>query len=75
MSRTCHICGKGLHTGNIITHHGLPKAGGGIGLHTTGISRRKFSPNLQKIKINEHGTVLTRRVCASCIRSGKITKA
>lgn len=75
MPRTCHICGKGLHTGNVITRHGLPKASGGIGLHTTGISRRKFSPNLQKIKINENGTVLTRRVCARCIRSGKIVKA
>lgn len=75
MPRTCHICGKGLQRGNIITRHGLPKASGGIGLHTTGISRRKFSPNLQKIKINENGTVLTRSVCARCIRSGKIVKA
>ena len=75
MPRTCHICGKGLHTGNIITRHGLPKASGGIGLHTTGISRRKFSPNLQKITIIEDGAIITRKVCARCIRSGKIVKA
>lgn len=75
MPRTCHVCGKGHHTGNIITRRGLPKAKGGIGLHTTGISRRTFAPNLQKIKINENGTVLTRNVCARCIKNGKIVKA
>ncbi len=75
MPRTCQICGKGLHTGNVITRHGLPKAKGGIGLHTTGISRRKFLPNLQKITIIENGVVVTRKVCARCIKSGKIIKA
>jgi len=75
MPRSCHICGKGLHTGNIITRHGLPKAKGGIGLHTTGITRRTFQPNLQKIKIIEEGTVVSRNVCTRCIKSGKIVKA
>lgn len=75
MPRTCYICGKGLHTGNIITRHGLPKAKGGIGLHTTGISRRRFLPNLQKITMVENGTTVTRKVCARCIRAGKIVKA
>ena len=64
-----------MHTGNIITRRGLPKAGGGIGLHTTGISRRKFAPNLQKIAIIENGVKIRRKVCARCIRSGKIVKA
>ncbi|MDO9541512.1 MAG: L28 family ribosomal protein [Kiritimatiellia bacterium] len=58
-----------------MTRHGLPKAKGGIGLHTTGISRRTFSPNLQKIKINENGNIVTCRICARCIKSGKIVKA
>jgi large subunit ribosomal protein L28 len=75
MPRTCYICKKGIHTGSIITRHGLPKAKGGIGLHTTGISRRTFMPNLQKVKIIEAGTVLTRKVCTRCIKSGKIVKA
>ncbi|MFA7158511.1 MAG: 50S ribosomal protein L28 [Kiritimatiellia bacterium] len=75
MPKVCYICNKGIHTGNVITRHGLPKAKGGIGLHTTGISRRTFLPNLQKIKIIEDGTVLTRRVCTRCIKSGKVVKA
>lgn len=75
MPRICHICGKELRTGNVITRRGLPKASGGIGLHTTGINRRKFLPNLQKITIIEKGAVVTRRVCTRCIKSGKIVKA
>ncbi len=75
MSKICYICGKGIHAGSVITRHGLPKAKGGIGLHITGISRRTFLPNLQKIKIIEDGTVSTRKVCSRCIKSGKIVKA
>lgn len=75
MPRTCHVCGKGLRTGNVIVRHGLPKAKGGIGLHVTGISYRKFAPNLQKIKIVENGATVTRNVCTRCIKSGKIKKA
>lgn len=75
MSRKCHICGKGLSTGNIITRRGMPKAKGGIGLHTTGISRRRFLPNLQKVSIIENGAIVSRRVCSRCIKSGKIVKA
>lgn len=63
------------HTGNIITRHGMPKAKGGIGLHTTGITRRRFLPNLQKIRVMEHGGIAVRRVCAACIKSGRVAKA
>ncbi len=75
MSRRCDICGKGLRTGNSIVRHGLPKKKGGIGLHTTGITKRKFLPNVQKIRVRENGGVVSRKVCASCIRSAKIVKA
>jgi large subunit ribosomal protein L28 len=53
----------------------MPKAKGGIGLHTTGINRRRFHPNLQKIRVLENGGVVIRRVCANCIKSGKVLKA
>ncbi len=75
MSRVCEICHKGALTGNRIVRHGLPKAKGGIGLHTTGITRRKFLPNLQKIRVMENGGIKVRKVCANCIKSGKISKA
>lgn len=75
MSRRCDICGKGLRTGNSIIRHGLPKNKGGIGLHTTGITKRQFLPNIQKIRVRENGGVVSRKVCAACIRSARITKA
>ncbi len=75
MARACEICGKAVSTGNRIVRHGLAKAKGGIGLHTTGITRRKFSPNLQRIRVSEKGGVVRRTVCTACIRSGKIKKA
>ncbi|MGI6086636.1 MAG: 50S ribosomal protein L28 [Kiritimatiellia bacterium] len=75
MSRVCEICQKGSLTGNRIIRRGLPKAKGGIGLHTTGVTRRKFLPNLQKIRTLENGGVKVRKVCATCIKSGKVNKA
>jgi large subunit ribosomal protein L28 len=75
MARLCDICGKGLRSGNIIRRHGKPKAQGGIGLHTTGINKRRFLPNLHKISVLENGGVVRRRVCARCIKTGKILKA
>ena len=50
MSRVCDVCGKGPMSGSRIVRHGLEKAKGGIGLHTTGISKRRFLPNLQNRK-------------------------
>ncbi len=75
MSRVCDICGKGTMSGRIIVRHGLAKKHGGVGLHTTGISARKFYPNLQKIRILEGGSVVRRKVCTSCLKAGKIQKA
>ena len=46
MSRVCEICGKGPSVGNVVVRKGSPKYKGGIGLHTTGITKRRFMPNL-----------------------------
>ena len=75
MAKVCDICGKGSHMGNRIIRHGLSKKSGGIGLHTTGITRRRFLPNLQRVAIKVNGGTRTARVCTSCIKAGKITKA
>jgi large subunit ribosomal protein L28 len=75
MSRVCDICGKGALTGNKIVRHGLSKKKGGIGLHTTGITKRRFLPNLQTIRVKENGGIKRKTVCTSCIKSGLIVKA
>jgi large subunit ribosomal protein L28 len=75
MARVCDICGKGPRTGNTIVRHGLAKYKGGIGMHTTGINKRRFLPNLQRVRVKDGGTISRRVVCAACIKQGKITKA
>lgn len=75
MSRICELCGKGPLTGNKIVRHGLAKYKGGIGLHTTAVTRRRFLPNLHRVHANVSGTTKRMRVCAACIKQGRVTKA
>ena len=75
MSTVCQICGKGTSSGSRIVRHGLAKKKGGIGLHTTGISKRLFKANLQKLRVKVGGGVKTMTVCTSCIKAGKVVKA
>ena len=76
MSRVCEICGKGPSAGRSIIRKGSPKYKGGIGLHTTGISKRRFLPNLQTVRAADaKGNVKRMCVCARCIKLGKVTKA
>ncbi len=75
MPRVCEVCQKGMRSGTTIVRHGLRKSKGGIGLHTTGITRRKFLPNLQRIRVYEGGGYTRKTVCTRCVRSGKVTKS
>lgn len=76
MARMCAICGKKVTFGNTISRRGRAKYLGGVGVKTTGISRRRFLPNLQQVRVElPGGTVKRVRVCAKCIRSGRVTKA
>src|SRR3989338_7542204 len=75
VSRVCYFTGKHPHSGKKITRRGIAKKSGGIGLKTTGITTRRFLPNLQTVKIIENGTVKRVRVAASYLKTGKVTKA
>jgi len=75
MSRVCDICGKKPLSGRMIARRGLAKAKGGVGLKITGVTRRRFMPNLQRVKVILSGTVKRITVCTSCIKAGKIKKA
>lgn len=73
--RACALCGKSVSFGNQISRRGLAKKKGGVGKKTTGISPRKFVPNLQRVKVVVEGTVRRLRICARCIKSGRVRKA
>jgi aspartyl/glutamyl-tRNA(Asn/Gln) amidotransferase C subunit/ribosomal protein L28 len=75
MAQQCQVCGKKPTLGNQVTHRGKAKYLGGVGTKVTGISRRKFRPNLQQVHVTTaNGSRKTMRVCTQCIRSGAITK-
>jgi len=75
MAKVCEVCGKGPASGRSIIRHGLPKKKGGIGLHITGVTKRRFLPNLQRVRVRQGGGVIRKTVCTACIRDGKIVKA
>ena len=75
MSRVCSICGKGPGAGRSIARRGVPKKKGGIGLKTTGVTNRRFLPNIQRVKAIQNGTVRRIKVCAKCLKAGKVVKA
>jgi len=75
MSQICYYCDKKPAFGNTKVERGKPKYLGGNGRKTTGISRRLFRPNLQPVRIQEADGTRKVRVCAKCMRSGKVTKA
>lgn len=74
MARVCEICGKGPQVGNSVTTRGKAKYLGGVGTKVTGISRRQFKPNLQRVRVTENGTNKRKLVCTQCLRSGAVTK-
>ena len=74
MSRVCDFCGKRTAVGNTIETRGLPKYLGGNGTKITGKTKRKFKPNIQRMKAVVGGKVKRVKVCAACLRSGVIIK-
>jgi large subunit ribosomal protein L28 len=75
MGKHCEICGKAPVMGNRVTIRGKAKYLGGVGTKVTGIAKRQFKPNLQRVRVTTaKGTNATLRVCTQCIRSGAITK-
>lgn len=74
MSRECPFTGKKTVFGNSITRRGKAKRLGGVGKKITGITRRKFKPNIQKVRALIDGKVCRIRVSAKAIRMGLIQK-
>lgn len=76
MARVCQYSGKRPQMGRKVVRRGKAKREGGIGQNVTGISKRRWKPNLQTIRIiDENGTVRKVKVCARYIKAGKFQKA
>ncbi len=74
MARECAVCGKGPQVGNQVTTRGKQKYLGGVGTKITGITRRKFRPNLQRVNAATPKGNKSILVCTKCLKSGAVTK-
>jgi len=61
MAKVCEICGKKPVAGNNVSH-------------AKNITKRRFNPNLQKVRALVDGTPKRLTVCTSCLKAGKVTK-
>jgi large subunit ribosomal protein L28 len=62
MASVCDVCGKTPGFGNNISHS-----------HRR--SRRRFNPNVQKIRVMVGGAPKRLNVCTRCLKANKVTKA
>jgi large subunit ribosomal protein L28 len=75
MARICKLTGRGPRKGNKIWRSGKAKKLGGIGTHVTAITKRRFMPNLQRVKAVINGEVRYVRVSTRAIKKGLVVKA
>jgi large subunit ribosomal protein L28 len=62
MAKKCDICGKGPLVGNNVSH-----------AHNT--TKRRWMPNIKKMRIQASGGTKHAYVCTKCLRAGKVVKA
>ena len=62
MALACEICGKKPSYGNVVSH-------------ANNLRRRRWNPNLRRLKAVVGGVQKRVRVCTACIRSGRVKKA
>jgi large subunit ribosomal protein L28 len=62
MANFCYVCNKGPATGNRVSNANNRR-------------KRRFMPNLQRVKILENGRSVRVRVCTRCLKAGKVQKA
>jgi large subunit ribosomal protein L28 len=75
MARICAITGKRPVRGGIIHRRGKSKKSGGIGTHVVKVTKRRFRPNVQRVRVVlANGQVKRQWVCVKAIKAGKITK-
>ena len=74
MARSCDVCGKHTQVGSQICRRGIAKKKGGIGIRITSREKRRFKPNIQRVKVLVGKTAKRMRVCTRCLKAGKVTK-
>ncbi|NLU69781.1 50S ribosomal protein L28 [Streptomyces sp. HNM0574] len=61
MAANCDVCSKGPTFGNNISHS-----------HRR--TRRRWNPNIQRVRVVVDGTPKRLNACTSCIKAGKVAR-
>lgn len=62
MAKLCSVCGKKPAFGHNRSHSMVA-------------TKRRFDPNLQRVRVKKDGRVLKTYVCTRCLKSDKVVKA
>ncbi|MFZ5898862.1 MAG: 50S ribosomal protein L28 [Bacillota bacterium] len=62
MAQRCEICGKNAQVGMQVSHSHIR-------------TKRRWNPNLQRVKAVVEGRPVRIKVCTRCLRSGKVVRA
>lgn len=62
MARQCAVCGKRPAVGHAVSHSAVK-------------TKRRFMPNLQKVRVVVGRTPRRLTVCTTCLKSGRVTRA
>lgn len=74
MTRVCYFTGKKTRAGRSIARKGKAKYLGGVGRKTTGVTKRQFKANIQRVRAVVDGRVCRIKVSAKAIRMGLVVK-
>ncbi len=61
MAAVCEVCGKRPSFGMSVSHSHVR-------------TKRRWNPNIQRIRVLVNGAPKRQHVCTGCIKSGKVTK-
>jgi large subunit ribosomal protein L28 len=61
MAKVCSVCGKRPATGHRVSNANNRR-------------KRRFLPNLQRVHVMVNGTRRRVRVCARCLKTGRVAK-
>jgi large subunit ribosomal protein L28 len=62
MSKVCSVCGKKPAFGHNRSHSMVA-------------TKRRFDPNLQRVRVLQNGVAKRAYVCTRCLKGGKVQKA
>lgn len=71
MASVCEICGKSPGFGNRVSRLGK----GALDRKVRSRTKRRFNPNIQRVRAQVDGAARRVHVCTRCIKAGKVVKA